>query len=415
MSRESPAPASTAAEIAPFPAVLDSAPGPPAAPRPSWLRKLLPTVAERPRAATSDQTSDPLMAFVSEDEPARRTSTRPAVDAPEAGASAEPRRRVNWIHIAFVVLGIVAVAQGALIALWARSGRAAAAPDTGSLSVTSAPSGAEVSVDGTVRGSTPFRLSLAPGSHRVQVGAGTDARTQTVDVARGSDASVHVELRPAVVPPAAPAPTGGLQITTDPPGARVSVDGAPQGAAPILVRDLQPGSHTVTVTSPTGSVNRKVTVQEGAVSSLIVSLTAPAEFASGWLSITSPVTAQISEKGTLLGTTDIPRIMVPAGRHDLELTNTALGYRSQRTVQITAGKTTTVAIEVPTGTLHVNALPWAEVWIDGKRAGETPIGNFAVPIGTHEIVFRHPELGEQKKSVVVTAGAPARVGVDLRK
>jgi hypothetical protein len=250
----------------------------------------------------------------------------------------------------------------------------------------------------------------------VDVGAGEAIRTQLVDVVRGSESSIHVDLPPpAVVATPAAAPTGGLQISTDPAGARVAIDGQPHGVSPILVRDLQPGTHNVTVTGPNGSITRRVTVQENAVSSLIVSLSGSGEFASGWLTVDSPIPAQISEDGTLLGTTDIPRLMVPAGRHELVLTNAALGFRAQRTVQVTAGRTTAITLDVPKGTLHVNALPWAEVWIDGQSAGETPLGNVSLPIGTHQLVFRHPELGEQRKSVIVTAGAPTRVGVDLRK
>ena len=45
--------------------------------------------------------------------------------------------------------------------------------------------------------------------------------------------------------------------------------------------------------------------------------------------------------------------------------------------------------------MALNAQPWADVWVDGERVGETPIGNVAVPIGPHEVVFRHPQLGEQ--------------------
>jgi hypothetical protein len=65
--------------------------------------------------------------------------------------------------------------------------------------------------------------------------------------------------------------------------------------------------------------------------------------------------------------------------------------------------------------MHLNATPWAEVWIDGVKAGETPIGNLPVTIGPHEIVFRHPELGEQVHAATVKAGAPVRLSVDLSR
>ena len=73
-----------------------------------------------------------------------------------------------------------------------------------------------------------------------------------------------------------------------------------------------------------------------------------------------------------------------------------------------------MTIELPQGTVNLNASPWAEVWIDGRRIGETPIGNLAVPIGPHEIVFRHPEFGEKKHAVSVTTAAPVRLSVSMK-
>jgi hypothetical protein len=121
------------------------------------------------------------------------------------------------------------------------------------------------------------------------------------------------------------------------------------------------------------------------------------------------------EKGELLGTTDTPRILLPAGAHELELVNAGLSYRVSRSVTIAGGQTAAFSITPPPGSLSVNALPWAEVWIDGQRAGETPIGNYSVALGTHELLFRHPEFGEQRKTVTVGAQGPVRVGVDMKK
>ena len=85
-------------------------------------------------------------------------------------------------------------------------------------------------------------------------------------------------------------------------------------------------------------------------------------------------------------------------------------------MQVTAGSTATVRVDVPSGpALNINALPWAQAWVDGKPVGETPIGNYQVSVGTHEVLFRHPDLGERRQTVVVTLKGPARVSVDLRK
>ena len=77
--------------------------------------------------------------------------------------------------------------------------------------------------------------------------------------------------------------------------------------------------------------------------------------------------------------------------------------------------TTAVRLDAPNGTVHINAVPWAEVWIDGQRIGETPIGNLPARIGTREILFKHPDLGERRTTVLVTLKEPTRISMDLRK
>jgi hypothetical protein len=259
-------------------------------------------------------------------------------------------------------------------------------------------------------------VALKPGRHEISVGTGEQLRSQTVNVTLGGDARVFFELPRPTESAAAPivAAVGGLQVVTEPPGAKVLIDGEARGVAPLTVSDLKPGEHAVVVQGTRETVSRMVTVQEGTVALLVISMQSASVFASGWLAI-SGVPVQIKENGTLLGTTETPRILVPAGAHELELTNAALEYRVMRTVQVEAGQTLSINLKAPQGTLSINALPWAEVWVDGKPVGETPIGNLSLTIGNHELLFRHPELGEQRKTVTVGALAPVRVGVDLRK
>ena len=107
--------------------------------------------------------------------------------------------------------------------------------------------------------------------------------------------------------------------------------------------------------------------------------------------------------------------MVPTGRHELEIVNEALSFRATRTVTVTPDKVSPVKLDWPTGLIAINAQPWAEVWVDGARVGDTPIGRLVLPIGPHEVVFRHPEFGQQVVPVTVTLTAPARLSVDLRK
>jgi hypothetical protein len=65
--------------------------------------------------------------------------------------------------------------------------------------------------------------------------------------------------------------------------------------------------------------------------------------------------------------------------------------------------------------LNVNARPWANVRLEGSAVGETPLANLRVPVGEHELIFRHPDLGERRVVAVVEPGGPTRVTVDLRE
>ena len=136
---------------------------------------------------------------------------------------------------------------------------------------------------------------------------------------------------------------------------------------------------------------------------------------AGSVAVATPVPMQVLLKGRLVATTEAESFMLPVGTHELEFANENVGYQARRTVTVQAGKTTTVRLDPPSGTVNINAVPWAEVWMDGRRIGETPLGNLQAPIGARELIFRHPDLGERRASVFVTLKEPARISMDLRK
>jgi hypothetical protein len=240
-----------------------------------------------------------------------------------------------------------------------------------------------------------------------------------VTISAGAEVSQYIEL------PQAGATLGQLQVRTEPPGAKVTIDGVAVGTSPMMVIDLAPGEHAITLESALGSVKQTVMIESGTTASLVVPLGgapggAPGGAAegvpvSGWIAVQSPIELQVYEGDRLLGTSRSDRIMMPAGRHEISIVNEALGYRASRVLQVSAGKIAPFAVELPKGTIALNAVPWAEVWIDGVKVGDTPIGNLSVAIGNHDVVFRHPELGEQRHTATVTLATAARLSVDLRK
>jgi hypothetical protein len=259
---------------------------------------------------------------------------------------------------------------------------------------------------------TPLSLDLEAGDHLIELVTEAEHRKIPVTIKAGSESSQFLEMGGA-----ATATTTELRVRTEPLGASVTVDGRYVGRSPVSVPDLEPGPHTVVLKHETGSATEQVLIEPGKTASLFVPLASrPNTTAAGWISVAAaPVDVQIFENGRFLGSSRIDRIMLPAGRHDLDIINEALGFQERRTVRVDPGQTAIVSLKWPTGNLSLNAVPWAQVFIDGAPVGDTPIANIQVPIGPHEIVFRHPQLGERRTNLTVTTRETTRYGVDLRK
>jgi hypothetical protein len=183
-----------------------------------------------------------------------------------------------------------------------------------------------------------------------------------------------------------------------------------------VLADIAVGSHKVTVSSGGTVINRTVNVTQGTTATVLVSTGgAPASAAAGWLMLEAPFELEVREGGRVVGTTRSDRLMLPVGSHELDLRNDALEFNTIRTVSIAPGKTSTLSVVSPIGKLSINAVPWAEVSVDGRSLGTTPLGNVSVPIGTHEILWRHPQFGERRQTVTIKSQSPTRVGMDLTK
>lgn len=397
-----PPPSVVTPTIAPAPPVVTLPPAPPAqaGAMPAPPARPTPTPTPTPRDIT-----ELLKDFNLE---APRNARR---EQPEERMAAVPVRASRWRRFRFVALAAVAVlvlGGGTVYALRFQQKAVPSAVD-GTLSVQTTPPGAAVFVDGVAHGNTPARVSLRVGSHILELRGRGVPRVIPVTIAAGAESSQYLEL------PETPS-TGSLLVQSTPAGAHVSIDGVDHGVSPINVDGLAPGDHEVVLQADGGvPVHQHVVIQAGVVSSVLAPVaTAAAGPISGWLAVKAPVTMEIHENGQLIGTTDADRLMMAAGRHQIELVNDTLGYKNAQTVQIPAGKVLPLVLNLPQGVVNLNALPWAEVFIDGKSVGETPIGNLPLTIGPHEIIFRNPDLGEKREAISVTLNAPVRLSVSMK-
>jgi hypothetical protein len=136
---------------------------------------------------------------------------------------------------------------------------------------------------------------------------------------------------------------------------------------------------------------------------------------TGAFRVSASIELHVLDGERVIGSSVDGPIIAAAGRHEFEFVNSALGYRARHVVDVKAGQVTPLLVPVPNGNLNVNAQPWAAVWLDGTSIGETPLGNLSVVPGEHEILFRHPQLGERRERMIVRAGVETRVAVNLQK
>ena len=322
-----------------------------------------------------------------------------------------PRRRGGagaagaWLG-GLAVLGIV-LSAGVWTFKWPLPGQA----HTVSLRLESEPSGAVVDIDGSPRGLTPLTVELSPGTHAVALTHGDDTQQISAAVTAGSASTHHFRWTSA---PVTEPGVGRLQVSSDPAGAAVTVDGEQRGVSPLTIDELAPGEHQVVVQVLGRTHRRTVSIESGATASLVFANTPAAPGVDvGWLVARSGAQLHVFERGRRLGTTD-DRIVLPAGSHELEFVGDELGFRARRTVTVSPAQATNVTISLPQAAVNLNAVPWADVWVDGKEIGQTPIANLMLPIGAHQVVFRHPQFGEKQATVNVSLQDSARVAVDMR-
>lgn len=206
--------------------------------------------------------------------------------------------------------------------------------------------------------------------------------------------------------PAAPAtPSTSTPAVASAPGASLAIANPP-AVAPALV----PASEAPAVVPearatapPTGTV----------VGSSSTAATESTVDGVGRVRIVSAVALQVVERGRVIGTSGDRALLLSPGTHTLELSNEALGFRATERVRVQAGGQSDFPVVLPNGTVSVNAQPWAQVIIDGATVGDTPLANLPLVIGDHEVLFRHPQLGERRQRVVVKAGALTRVSASF--
>jgi hypothetical protein len=281
---------------------------------------------------------------------------------------------------------------------------------TGSIYVTSQPSGATATLDGRDSYSTPCSFPVVSvGTHSLTVYlSGYQPYYASPQVTANHETTINAVLTPVIS-------TGNLQVSSSPSGAAVYVDGNYFGHTPTTVGNLAPGSHSVSLRlSGYQEWTGTVTISAGQTTSISPVLT-PAP-STGSISVTSnPSGAAIYLDGVYQGKTLAGNpfyiISVQPGSHTIELS--MQGYQDfQTTVSVTAGQTTSVSATLnrnpqppSTGTITVSSSPsGAEVYLDNVFQGYTPQTIQNVAAGSHVLLMKLGGYEDWQSTVQVSAG-----------
>jgi hypothetical protein len=325
-------------------------------------------------------------------------------------------------------------------------------PRTGSLIVTAAGAdgapirGVSIRVDGVERcTASPCRLNgLATGAHLISAsGTGFPASAErAVSVESGEPAAEHVTLTGA-----RHTERSGLGVSAVGDGLHVLVDGRDLGAPPVSLRDVEPGAHTVRVVGAAGlyePYEESVKLDSGEVRSL-----GPIRLhlLKGRLRLSAGDGAEgatIAVDGHRVAQLPTTLELSPDESHEITATRRGFADLNEQVVfDGTAERSLTVSLEPASGggarpsplaspatniqprsggqsrkaafvaapaqatgsaTLDINSSPRANVVVNGRPLGSTPLAGVRVSAGTQTIVFIHPKLGRKIASTNLAAG-----------
>lgn len=222
-------------------------------------------------------------------------------------------------------------------------------PQTGSLSVTTSPKGADIYVDGQYRGYSPTKVSgLSPGSHTLRMQkAGYDEYMGTVTIYSSQVTQVAWTFS------SLPATVGSIEVTSTPAGASVFLDGNYMGQTPsedyLDLTSIATGSHALTLQlAGYADYTQTVQVTGGDVSTINAAMSPSGQpsATTGQISVSSqPAGAEMYLDTTFRGVTPLTLSGITPGSHTVLLTMS--GYTdSSMTVNIAAGQLTPVAMSL---------------------------------------------------------------------
>ncbi len=278
----------------------------------------------------------------------------------------------------------------------------AADPRPPRVDFTSQPEGANVFIDGALRGVTPLTLfDLSTGRHHVRFELGDyEQKDEFLSLSEGAYVLRHADMTPV---------KGLLLVTSEPSGCAISLDGVSLGQTPRLITTLDAKGTYKLVLEKAGYQSRTTEVKFSGRTPLVKHENLILD--SGILEVESqPSGATVMVNGLVRGKTPLKMSDIPKGR--VAITLQLEGYKDvSRELTLNAGDSQRldVALDGIPGSLRLTSVPdGARFYIDGSAQGRGPIELGNVAPGRYTVRAQLDGYGAVEKTVVVANGQSVR-------
>jgi hypothetical protein len=339
--------------------------------------------------------------------PPRPTGMRPASFdlATETSLPAmSPGASRAKVYSVLAVLAVLGVGGTAAYYYWSLN-------RAGKLEITTTPPDATILVDNVkVADRSPFILDRPPGPYNVSVARpGYVRNEQSVEIKAGLTANLVVTLDAAA--------ENGFDLTSEPPGQLVWLDGNPmmtgsdgqQARTGFRAYRIAPGKHVIEIKNDPRFKpwREEIEVEPGVIKKVKAVLIAVEGGKTG--PTTPPPTPPSGDRGPGPG----PTVELgPDGRTDPGPGTTT--PKTQRRRPKDDDGTSTPSTRTPRGVVEeeeaggatetcsitVGTRPWSELWIDGKNTGRHTPYSESISCGKHKLVFKRPDLSLERTEVV---------------
>jgi serine/threonine-protein kinase len=213
---------------------------------------------------------------------------------------------------------------------------------------------------------------------------------------------------PPEAPTAAPAPPLALEIVSEPPGARVLVDGQPiEGTTPVALELAADARHDLRLEldgfRPTGMVVSEddLTPEQRRDGRLFFPL--EASIPPGWLILDAGYPVRLTVGRQSHGPAAELRVALAPGNYEARISAAEVYLDLSRSVEIISGRELGLPLP-PLQNLRITGSPGScRVEIDGRPVDDCPILDLSIVHGWHRFVFEWPALGKKvEKQVLVS-------------